>query len=104
MIAILSIYFEEEQSKTLKYLLIMNPDDIMPCWELNPQKTIEHSNLTITFNTPETTNYIFEYLDYRMKLDIRNGGDSVIHDDEPLFISKDEKSYNLLHYPDSVPS
>lgn len=68
------IYFEENQPRTLENLLEMDPDNFVPCWELNPQKTKEHSNLTITFNTPETTNYIFEYLVHRMKLDIRNGG------------------------------
>ena len=88
LIASCDIYFEENQPRTLENLLEMDPDNLVPCWELNPQKTKEHSNLTITFNTPETTNYIFEYLDYRMKLDIRNGGDGVINDDEPLFISQ----------------
>ncbi len=79
------IYFEDGEEKTLENLLKKNPDNIVPCWELNPSKTDRFSNLTITFNTPEVTDYIFKYLNWRINLDKKKGGDGVIPTNEALF-------------------
>ena len=92
------IYFEDDEDKTLKNLLKKNPDNIIPCWDLIPRKTEESGNLTMTFNTPETTNHLFDYLKYRLskieekekkkdkdkKIDVYE----LIDDKEPLFISQ----------------
>lgn len=82
------IYFEKDESKTLNVLLSKNPDNIVPCWELNPKKTKRYSTLTVTFNTPETTSLIFDYLNYRIELNKRNDKGDVIELDEPLFASQ----------------
>lgn len=47
---------------SIEDLLNQNPDNIIPCYDFIPQKTKKEGNLCITFNTPECTNYIFEYL------------------------------------------
>lgn len=82
------IYFEEDEPRTIETLLSKDPDNIVPCWELNPQKTENHSNLTLTYNTPETTALIFDYLNYRIALNEENGRGSEIGLDEPLFASQ----------------
>lgn len=82
------IYFEENEIKNLKTLLSKDPDNIVPCWELNPQKTQRHSNLTVTFNTPEATSLIFDYLNYRIELRLKKGKSTEIGLDEPLFSSQ----------------
>jgi len=43
-------------------LLDKNPFDIVPCWRISNE-----SNVGITFNTPETTKYLFDYLKDRIK-------------------------------------
>lgn len=79
------IYFEDGEERTLENLLNKNPDNIVPCWELNPSKTSRFNNLAITFNTPEVTNYIFRYLNWRINLDKKKGGNGVIPTNEALF-------------------
>ena len=79
------IYFDDGEERTLENLLKKNPDNIVPCWELNPSKTDRFSNLSITFNTPEVTDYIFKYLNWRINLDKKKGGDGVIPTNEALF-------------------
>lgn len=82
------IYYEEGESKTLENLLSKDVDNLVPCWELNPLKTERHSNLTLTYNTPETTALIFDYLKYRMELNKKKGKNGDIGLDEPLFMSQ----------------
>ena len=89
-----SIYFSPSEEHTIENLLDKNPDNIMPCWEFTPKKTKKHENLAITFNTAETTNYIFDYLKYRIHLDKENDGDGKLMDDDPLFASQ---RGNFLH-------
>ena len=80
------IFFDESEEKSIDVLLSKNPDDIIPCWEIMPSKTSKNSQLCVTFNTPEATKYIFQYLNERIRKDIKkdkeNGG---INPEEPLF-------------------
>ena len=79
------IYFEEGEEKTLETLLSKNPDDIIPCWEMMPKKTDPKSQLCVTFNTPEASNYLWQYLNDRIERNIKKGEDGIIYPDEPLF-------------------
>ncbi|KZX10324.1 tyrosine-type recombinase/integrase [Methanobrevibacter filiformis] len=42
--------------------------EVIPCWEFIPQKTRKQGNICITFNTPETTKSILDYLKERKHL------------------------------------
>ena len=83
-----SIYFEENEEHTLENLLNKNPENICPCWDMDPQKTIWHCNLAITFNTPEVSVLLWQYLKYRIELNVRNKRSEIISEDEPLFHSQ----------------
>lgn len=52
---------------TIDDLLTKNPFDIIPLYDFLPIKTINQGNLCITFNTGESSYYIFEYLKERIK-------------------------------------
>lgn len=91
LITACSIYFEEDEEKTMDNLLNKNPEDIAPCWELMPKKTDKKSQLCVTFNTPECTGYVWQYLNERMASDIKNGGDGVLNPNEPLFATSKKK-------------
>ena len=81
------IFFEEKEDKTLGNLLKKDPMDIVPCWERVAQKTSNEWILTITFNTPEASWYLFEYLKDRFKSEIENGTINDVNIKEPLFKS-----------------
>ena len=81
------IFFEEKEAKTLGNLLKKDPMDIVPCWERVAQKTSNEWILTITFNTPEASWYLFEYLKDRFKIEIENGTINDVNINEPLFKS-----------------
>ncbi len=81
------IFFEEKEDKTLGNLLKKDPMDIVPCWERVAQKTSNEWILTITFNTPEASWYLFEYLKDRFKLEIENETIDDVDITEPLFKS-----------------
>ena len=83
-----SIYFKDNEEKTLINLLNKNPDNIIPNWIKIGQKTEKYKTITITFNTPETTNFLFDYLKYRFKLNDKSTKDNEIDIEEPLFISQ----------------
>ena len=83
-----SIYFDESEEHTLENLLKKDPENICPCWDMDPQKTIWHGNLAITFNTPEVSVLLWQYLKYRIELNVRNKRGNIIDDDEPLFHSQ----------------
>ena len=83
-----SIYFEENEEHTLENLLEKDPENICPCWDMDPQKTIWHGNLAITFNTHEVSVLLWQYLNYRIELNDRNGRGRIIDGDEPLFNSQ----------------
>ena len=84
------IYFDENEEKTIDTLLNKNPDDIVPCWEMNPQKTGQKDtpNLTITFNTPEASRYIWFYLKDRFNREKKKDKNYVVDLSEPLFKSQ----------------
>lgn len=48
--------------ESLDDLLNKNPFDIIPCWRIS-----KNLNVGVTFNTPETTKYLFDYLKDRKK-------------------------------------
>jgi integrase len=57
---------------------LLNTTNIIACWDFTPSKTENKGNICITFNSPEATNAIIEYLQSRNNLKIHN----------PLFTSK----------------
>lgn len=79
------IYFDESEEKSLDNLLHKNPDDIIPCWEIMPQKTDKKSQLCVTFNTPEASNYLWKYLADRIEKNIKKGESGTLDPSEPLF-------------------
>ena len=79
------IYFEENEEKNLENLLNKNPDDIIPCWELMPKKTDKKSQLCVTFNTPEASNYLWQYLTNRIEKKMKKGEDGTLDPSEALF-------------------
>lgn len=93
-----SIYFNENDEKTIDNLLAMNPEDIIPCWEMKPNKTDRFSTLAVTFNTPETSVYIWQYLKDRMVNDIKKGGKGVLEPNDPLFATIHKKKI----YPTAI--
>lgn len=58
-------YFHENEDKTLKNLLSKNPWEIIPLWKLK-------SDHRLTFSSPESTFYIFMYLNEKRKEDLDN--------------------------------
>ncbi|MDR3063554.1 MAG: site-specific integrase [Methanobrevibacter sp.] len=74
---------------TIENLLEQDPNNIIPVWDFDPQKTKDEGNLCITFNTPETTEYLFNYLKNRISKGYNTNNDS------PLFNStQTTKKYN----------
>lgn len=58
-------YFQETEDKTLQNLLNKDPWKIIPCWKLKTKNIF-------TFNTPETTFYLFLYLKEKRMDDLNN--------------------------------
>lgn len=85
-----NIYFGEDEQKTLDVLLDKNPDNIVPCWEVIAQKTSNDDipNLTVTFNTPEASNYIWFYLKDRFARAKKKDDNYIVDIKEPLFKSQ----------------
>lgn len=46
-----------------------NIKNIIPCWHFKPLKTHKKGNICVTFNTPECSEYIIDYLRKRENLD-----------------------------------
>ena len=86
-----SIYFDENEEKSIENLLSKNPDDIVPCWEIMPTKTDKKSQLCVTFNTPESSKYIWQYLNERIEKYVKKGENGVLGIDEPLFATSTRK-------------
>ena len=72
---------EYHNSNSIEDLLDGNYKNIIPCWDFTPQKTRKAGNLCITFNTPEATEAIINYLKTRNNL----------QEDDYLFISQYKK-------------
>ena len=79
-----NIYFEDGEEKTIENLLAKNPEEIMPCWEIMPSKTIKNSQLCVTFNTPEASMYLWQYLNERVEYNVRKGRKE-LEPKDPLF-------------------
>lgn len=69
---------EYHNSDNIEDLLDSSYKNIIPCWDFTPQKTRKAGNICITFNTPEATNAIIDYLKTRNNL----------QEDDYLFISQ----------------
>ena len=85
------IYFENGEEKTIENLLSKNPEEIYPCWEIMPQKTSKKSQLCVTFNTHETSTYIWQYLNNRIEYNMRKGRNEKLESDYPLFATSTNK-------------
>jgi len=73
------------ESDSIDKMLELKQNNIIPCWEFYSQKTKKHNTLTVTFNTPECSEYIIKYLNQRKK------GGEILNNDSYLFRTKDEK-------------
>lgn len=91
LIVACDIYFNDDEEKNLETLLSKNPDDIIPCWELIPKKTEKNDQLCVTFNTPEASRYLWQYLNDRIEKDIKKGGGGVLNPNDPLFATSKNK-------------
>lgn len=78
------IYFEDDEEKTIGNLLAKNPEEIMPCWEIMPSKTIKNSQICVTFNTPEASTYLWQYLNERVEYNVKKGRKE-LEPNDPLF-------------------
>ena len=85
------IYFDDGEEHTLDNLLKKNPKNIIPCYEIMPSKTDERSQLTMTFNTPECSEYLWQYLKERTNKKDKNGKIIEINRDDPLFTNRSNK-------------
>ena len=79
------IYFDGDEEKTIDNLLTKNPEDIMPCWEIIPSKTSKKSQLCVTFNTPEASTYLWQYLNDRIEFNIKKNRNELLEPNDPLF-------------------
>lgn len=71
-------YFEEHEEKTLKNLLKKDPMTIIPSWNIEYKKQL-------TFNTPETSFFIFAYIKEKRRKDLNDL-------EQPLFKTTTNKS------------
>lgn len=85
------IYFDNNEEKTIDNLLAKNPEEIYPCWEIMPSKTAKKSQLCVTFNTPEASTYMWQYLHNRIEYNIRKGRNEILKSDYPLFATSTNK-------------
>ena len=85
------IYFDEFEDETIEVLLSKNPEDIIPCWEIMPSKTSKKSQLCVTFNTPEASTYLWQYLSERKQKYIKKGENGTLCPSEPLFSTSTKK-------------
>ena len=69
--------------------LLHSKKDIIPTWDFMPRKTIKQGNICITFNTPEASRYIIDYLKQRL------GRGETLNDDSFLFTSTKNKQYSI---------
>ena len=84
------IYFDEGEEKTINNLLAKNPEEIMPCWEIMPSKTIKNSQLCVTFNTSEASTYLWQYLNERIEFNVKKGRKE-LEPKDPLFATSTNK-------------
>lgn len=92
------IFFEEDEEHTIDVLLAKSPEkeNIFPCFEIQPQKTIKKSQICVTFCTIEATVYLWQYLHERIRKDKEYGGDGILKPDDPLFLSAKKSNNGFL--------
>lgn len=103
-----------DKGESIDDLLKKNSLEIIPCWRIS-----DSSNVGICFNTPETTQYLFDYLKDRQRyanfneesylFKNYNKGTPALNDEEQLekdFITKElsrkKKDLNKLHNGDEI--
>lgn len=84
-------YFHENEDKTLKNLLSKNPWEIIPLWKLKS----EHR---LTFSSPESTFYIFMYLNEKRKEDLDNLKDPLFKRGEKNFLTSSKISSYVTEF------
>ena len=83
------IYFDENEEHTLENLLKKDPKNIIPCYEIMPSKTDDKSQLAMTFNTPECSEYLWQYLKERIE---KNGE---LKPEDPLIINRSNRRMSI---------
>ena len=82
------IYFDENEEHTIENLLKKDPKTIIPCYEIMPSKTDDKSQLAMTFNTPECSEYLWQYLKDRKNKKTKDGNTIELKPDDPLFATR----------------
>ena len=83
------IYFDDDEEHNITNLLKKDPKSIIPCYEIMPSKTDDKSQLAMTFNTPECSEYLWQYLKERIQ---KNGE---LKPDDPLFVGRTNKRVSI---------
>ena len=69
--------------------LLQSKKTIIPTWDFIPRKTSKQGNICITFNTPETSTYIIDYLKQRLERG------ETLNNESFLFTSTKAKQYSI---------
>lgn len=69
--------------------LLQSKESIVPTWDFIPRKTRSNHNICVTFNTPEASAYIIEYLKQRQLKG------EILTEDSYLFVSTRGKYYSM---------
>lgn len=64
---------------TIKSLLLLKDKNIIPTWHFMPSKTSKKGNVCVTFNTPESFDYLLRYLKTREKLTLNSPLFATVH-------------------------
>lgn len=89
------IYFDEDEEHTIENLLTKDPRTIIPCYEIMPTKTDDKSQLAMTFNTPECSEYLWQYLKDRKNKKTKDGNTIELKLDDPLFTTRSNKKMSI---------
>ena len=89
------IYFDEDEEHTIENLLKKDPKTIIPCYEIMPSKTDDKSQLAMTFNTPECSEYLWQYLKDRKNKKTKDGNLIELKPDAPLFVTRTNKKMSI---------
>ena len=84
-------YFDEDEEKSLENLLKKDPWGIIPYWKLK-------SKNIITFNTPETTFYLFLYLKEKRMEDLDNLNNPLFKRGENKFLTSSKISSYVTEF------
>lgn len=84
-------YFHENEDKTLRNLLSKNPWEIIPSWKLK-------SEYRLTFSSPESTFYIFMYLNEKRKDYLDNLKDPLFKRGEKNFLTSSKISSYVTEF------